>query len=67
MTIPIETVADTFLLLRSFTYSEAAVPNELYCVRCHIEHTSLSGDLEHIVMGKDGESDQSLLAHFLNC
>lgn len=65
--IPYRTLADVFILLRSFKQSEIAVSNELDCVRGHIAHMSIWGDHEHIVMGKDGKSNQSLPAPFLNC
>jgi len=61
--IPCRTVADVFFLLRSFKQSETAVANELHSVRAHM---SRWGDHEHIVTRKDGESNQSLPADFLN-
>lgn len=65
--IPYRTLADVFILLRSFKQSEIAVSNELDCVRVHIAHMPIWGDHEHIVMGNDGKSNQSLPAPFLNC
>lgn len=65
--IPYRALADVFFLLRSFKQSEIAVSNDLHCVRGHIAHMSVWRDQEPIVMGKDGEGDQSLPEHFLNC
>lgn len=63
--IPYRTLADVFFLLRSFKYSEIAVSNELHCVRGHTAHMSVWGDHEHIVMGKDGESDLSFFCQHI--